>query len=40
MEVGGNNNDQSRKGSKHVWTKEEEKAFLNILNDVVACSTL
>ena len=34
METGGSS--QSRQGSRRVWTKEEEEALLNILDDVVA----
>ena len=34
METGGSS--QSRQGRRRVWTKKEEEALLNILDDVVA----
>ena len=36
MEIGGSSNDQSRKGMRRTWTKDEEEALLAILEDVIA----
>ena len=36
MEIGGSSNDQSRKGMRRTWTKDEKEALLTILEDVVA----
>lgn len=39
MEDGGGNaqvNEQDKKGSRRVWTKEEEKALLDVLEEIVA----
>ena len=35
MEVGGSNNDHSRKVVRRTWTRDEEEALLPILEDVV-----
>ena len=37
MKIGGSSNDQSRKGMRRTWTKDEEEALLTILEDVVSC---
>ena len=36
MEIRGSSNDQSRKGMRRTWTKDEEEALLTMLEDVVA----
>ena len=36
MEVGGSNNDHSRKVVRRTWTRDEEEALLTILEDIVA----